>query len=616
MTVTKRVTRYVKELTAPEPSKRRAAAEALAGADERALYPLIKALSDDNAGVQDAAMRSLISIGGEVTAYMVLPLLRSGPYLRNTARVILRAIGREAVPLLRQLLRDKDDDVRKFSVDLIGEIGWCDYHDDVVALLRQDPNPNVRASAARVLGLFGYGKALPELIQALTDDEWVCFSALEALAAIGDDTAAVALESILTSPSEAVRYGALEALGRLTSPLASNALMGHLATATGMEKRLTLKSLVQAGITPHMFEVSEMLLDMLRGGDWEEKLIAARGLVDLRDETALPHLADVAGSLDRSDPASEDRLCALTGTLAAFGCGEALTGLLTDPLVRYRGKVVVAEVLGILKCAPAVPDLAVLMNSAETEVRRAGATALAAIDCAEARQALMQALSDEDGHVRTTVVASLGRTGEKDAFNAILDLLASERHADVIRESVRALVSIDEAAFIDSLTIFDGPIREAAGRWLTDTEALLMLSRDEDPRVRASAVDGLGRTRLESVAGRLVEALGDPDPDVRRAAVGAMGEIGCCYEWILSAFDDSDTWVRVAAIKGTRAFSEPGLVPRLMDLSADPAVPVALAALETLAAISDRDGFSALTVFADHPDPDVRNRAEELLERT
>jgi HEAT repeat protein len=143
-----------------------------------------------------------------------------------------------------------------------------------------------------------------------------------------------------------------------------------------------------------------------------------------------------------------------------------------------------------------------------------------------------------------------------------------------------------------------------------------MLSRDEDPRVRASAVDGLGRTRLESVAGRLVEALGDPDPDVRRAAVGAMGEIGCCYEWILSAFDDSDTWVRVAAIKGTRAFSEPGLVPRLMDLSADPAVPVALAALETLAAISDRDGFSALTVFADHPDPDVRNRAEELLERT
>jgi len=89
----------IHNLVDPDPSIRRIAAEALSEADERAIYPLIRLLRDDNAGVQDAAMRSLVAIGGEVTAYMALPLLREGPFIRNTARVILRQIGHPSVML-------------------------------------------------------------------------------------------------------------------------------------------------------------------------------------------------------------------------------------------------------------------------------------------------------------------------------------------------------------------------------------------------------------------------------------------------------------------------------------------------------------------------------------
>jgi hypothetical protein len=53
-----------------------------------------------------------------------------------------------------------------------------------------------------------------------------------------------------------------------------------------------------------------------------------------------------------------------------------------------------------------------------------------------------------------------------------------------------------------------------------------------------------------------------------------------------------------------------------MRFSVDPAGPVAAAALETLAAIDDRDCPAALAPFADHPDPDVRSRAQEIMERT
>ena len=53
----------------PDPSKRRNSAEALRDTDERAISSLIRALQDENPGVQDAPMRSIIAIVGEVTAY-------------------------------------------------------------------------------------------------------------------------------------------------------------------------------------------------------------------------------------------------------------------------------------------------------------------------------------------------------------------------------------------------------------------------------------------------------------------------------------------------------------------------------------------------------------------
>ena len=83
----------LKNLLDDDPTVRRWAAEALADCDVGAIYPLIKALKDPNTGVQDAARRSLIAIGGELTAYMTIPLLREDAYLRNTSRIIIKQIG-------------------------------------------------------------------------------------------------------------------------------------------------------------------------------------------------------------------------------------------------------------------------------------------------------------------------------------------------------------------------------------------------------------------------------------------------------------------------------------------------------------------------------------------
>ena len=256
---TKRLRKFIKDLNHEDSSERRASAEALSEGDERAVYPLIKALRDDNFGVQDAAMRSLMSIKSESTAYMVLPLLRGNAFLRNTAIMIIREVGKEAVPLLEPLLKDQDDDVRKFALDLIHDIRHCDYPEALVDMLKNDPNPNVRAAAAKTIGSLDYKEAIPELMESLkikVDEEWVCFSAIEALTNLGDDRSVQSIVALLNSPSEAIRYASIEALGNLGSPLAIKPLVDHMPGIEGFEKNAVIKSLVQIGNIPSILEVN------------------------------------------------------------------------------------------------------------------------------------------------------------------------------------------------------------------------------------------------------------------------------------------------------------------------------------------------------------------------
>lgn len=458
----KRLIKLLKDLTHVDASRRRNAAEALSGGDERAVYPLIRALSDENHGVQDAAMRSLISIGGESTAYMVLPLLRENSYLRNTAMIILKDIGTPAVSLLYPLFKDKDDDIRKFSIDLLTEIKGGVSPEKIFPLM-SDRNANVRASATKAAGIFGCREAVPRLIEALRDEEWVCFSALEALAMIRDEASAGAIASLLDSPHDTIRYAAIEALGYIGSSGSVGLLMDHLTKADDFEKKATIKSLIQIGITPSMTEISGLLMEMFRNGDWEERLITLNGIVAMKESKAVREIMDIAGSLDPADPESEEKLYRIRDALRSFGCADIFLELLKDPSVKFRGKVIIIEVVGELKCPKAVPLLINLIEEDLRDVRRASITALAGMDDEEAKQALADAVNDYDSHVRKAAVTALGVIGDKISIDPILNLLRIEKYQDVLEEAVKTLLGLDASAFLSRLEEFDERVQKIAG---------------------------------------------------------------------------------------------------------------------------------------------------------
>ena len=438
-----RITKVLKDLCHDDVARRRSAAELLSGADERALYPLLRALRDENPGVQDAAMRSLIAIGGETTAYMVIPLLREDSYLRNTAIIILKEIGGATVPLLYSLLKDKDDDVRKFALDLIIDIHQGVDHEKILPLLR-DPNQNVRASAAKAVGVVMQQNAVPHLIEALKDEEWVVFSALEALSRIKDDAAVLPIVELLESPSITLRCAAIEALGSIGSSVATEPLLAYFPAADEMGKREVVKSLVKTGVAPSMSEIADILIDMFKKGDWEERMIALKGIVDLREERAITDIVDMGGSLDPSEPESEDRLYRIKEALRDFDCGADLVRCLENPSIKYRGRVLAIEIIGELKCRRAAPSLVKLIEGDFRDVRRASMRALGEIRDDESRPALQEAITDHDSHVRKAAFGALGRIGDRSSFDLLLNLLRIEEYRDVLEEIMQSLIMLDQ----------------------------------------------------------------------------------------------------------------------------------------------------------------------------
>jgi HEAT repeat protein len=400
MIETEQLNQLLSELVHPDAKQRRSAADALSVGDERAIYPLIKALREENPGVQDAAMRSLIAIGGEVTAYMVLPLLREGPLLRNTTLVVLKEIGPPTVPLLRLLFTDKDDDIRKFAVDLIGDIKTCDYPAEVVKLMQIDPNVNVRASAAKTLAILNYREAIPALIAALRDEEWVCFSALDALSQFGDESTLLPVKVLLSSPSPALRYAAIEALGKYNAPQAGAILHEYLPKADEMEKYAVVKSLVHTGLSPSMHGVTDALMDMLKKGDWDDRLIAIRGLVDMGDKRAIPVIIDTAGLLDPSDPRDEERLVAAKQALMEFLSPNDFIEALHNPSIKFRGMVIAIDILKELGCTEAVPHIVPLLKAVSTHVVLAAMDAVSQLAEKDAPQILTMLKEHSDETIR------------------------------------------------------------------------------------------------------------------------------------------------------------------------------------------------------------------------
>ncbi len=155
-----------------------------------------------------------------------LPLLKQFLNLRDEdlqlkTFEIIRRIGPPAIPLLVDLLRHERTSIRRSAVDAL--IDLAPYTESIQPALRRalrDEDSEVAGDAARALGALGTkaGPSLRALVKALShEDAYVRIYAAEALASIGPNAgpATEDLARAVGDPIPGVRWAACEALASI-----------------------------------------------------------------------------------------------------------------------------------------------------------------------------------------------------------------------------------------------------------------------------------------------------------------------------------------------------------------------------------------------------------------
>jgi len=622
-------------LAAPEPESIREGAQ-LAGEHKLtdAIPGLVRHITSANIGVQEAVDRALRKIGGPEVVHAVIPLLRSDDApARNLAMDLLRYLGSTALPALYGLLKDNDPDVRIFAADILGSTGSAVAVSYLCHALLDDPEVNVRYQAAVSLGQLSYPESAACLNNAMEDEEWVQFSAIEALTKVRDAGSVGALIKALGKSSELVASTIVDALG----------VMGDIKVVPTLLKRLDtsptpLGNKIVRAILKIMGERSLSLLghkecDRLRGylpsaltdEDPEIQDAAVRGFAALGGAGAAAHLLQYVSRLDMERDAQ--RIVNAIEALAVIGHSPELDAALKDG-DDFTTQVAM-EVLLLADEKAAIPALISVFWDKSRDVQRGIILELASRAGTEYQDFFLDVLErHKDGNVLRGALLFLGRQGDPAVvLDKVLPFL-EHRFNDVKESALEACIALhtpEVEQHFKNLTRHEDPTQRMIGIYglgyfdiEEGIEELSLALNDESPEVRKVAVEAFGRSCpiKEEYLQRVEKKLHDESREVRMAVFDTLG---LCsnerfVESLFKGLADVDPWVRVRSAERLGENRVHEAVESLVAMLDDENTLVVIKAVQALGMIGGEAAFRALLPFLEHPEQDVSMAAEAAVD--
>lgn len=533
----------------------------------------------------------------------MIELLRSSENagLRNSACEALEKFNEKAVPVLGRYIQDEDADVRKFVIDILGNIASPAPLPLLINALK-DSDANVRSSAAENLGKIGDARAVPELL-ALLDRSNIsmCYTVLEALGRIGSP---VPLKTVMALSDEALlkkplfdclgTIGDADAVPFLIAGLGEKARHVRSAAATSI---LMLRQRLPESLTLDKIDAP---LKELAGTKFAHDFIES---VAATEKNLPEHMIKILGLI--GDPAASSLLLQgcrhdrLRGVcLNAFrkiGDEASRSLIKAYPESDQEQKCFIVYICGELQFIESVEIIRDAMESSSHVLRRVAVVAavnigdISLIPCLEAR------LDDEEHDVRVGAVESIARLAEADCADVqrIAGLLSSSHNPEKRRSSVSLYVALK----------------------LVDRLALLM--KDENANVRTAAVFALAELKDTQSVNHLVMALFDEEPNVRMAAAGALGEFGGeqSAASLILALDDQNPWVKCAALRSLASLKVAEAEPAIARLALHSDGLVLIALLRAMLEISVEAAKDLSVKALGHDDSEVVKTAIEILTR-
>ncbi len=582
------------KLASSDAEERREAAVDLGRVGRPAVPLLLRALADTDWRVRKTAVEALVALGGEdVTSGLVRHLsAEDNAGARNSAIEALAILGAASVPALLPLLKNNDPDVRKFAIDVLGDIQDRRAVPDLIDAVR-DGDENVRVAAAEALGKIRDGRAVDVLVSCLSASTqgWLDYAAAEALGEIGDERALGPLLAALDRSS--LREPVLESLGKIGNAATLAPLISGLSDPLRIVREVSIGALYSIHRKSQAAERGR-IVETIRGACGELAAVLLKEVI----ETSGGHLQRAA--------------LAILGWCGRPDAVPVLLGLLREEDMEEP----VAQALRSIG-AGAAPQLISRLHDDNVLVRRVAAVVLGDLGRREAEPALIGMLGDENGHVRGAAAEALGRLKTRSAVPALIHLLEDE-YEQVQECAIRALASVgDESATENLFRDFssrDAGMRRNIVRLLgmlgsaAAVDALAFALKDAESAVRKAVVAGLSALGGQGTLRPLLLAITDDDPEVRMLAAEALARTGAeeAGNALVPLLDDEDLWVRAAAARGLGALA-PGRFSAVLTSHLDQSSDIFLLALvEVLGRAADPAACGPLLALADHEDHEVR----------
>jgi len=243
--------------------------------------------------------------------------------------------------------------------------------------------------------------------------------------------------------------------------------------------------------------------------------------------------------------------------------------------------------------------------------------------------ALLSVLRDENAAVRLAAVQSLGNLSDPRAVDALVQALKTDTDPEVREAAAEALGEIDSPRAVPGLIAALGSEKVGAVRakiaWALGeiddkrsgaVEALGAVVRDPDAEVRRQAVWALGELEAATAVPMLIPALKDADTETRKQAAWALGEIQSkdAVEALTPVTKDADVEVRKQAVWALGNIEDKRALPALEAAVRDANVEVRRQAIESIGQLDDlHKAPPALITALKDEDEEVRKSAVEAL---
>ncbi len=468
--------------------------------DTAATDALAKIAREGASSVRGEALTALGQIGGEqATAVLASALTAGASNDTRTAAAALAQIGDERARKALLLAADADrSDVADAALDALGEVEG----DDVRNLMKRNLGGragSAQASAARYFRAHPDPAMLADLgALARHGGRESGAEALSALAAIGGKESLAAVSDLATAPGP-LQSSALQELSGMPGGKDDARKIALALIRTGGPAAHTAISLLAEDGSA---DGRQALLDAARAGDGVSG--EAMGALARRGD---PESVQVLGDLARTGKNAKMRADAL----------ESL-GQSGDPKV--------ASVL-----AAAVKDT-------DPQVRRAALDGLASLGGTQAEKVIIEASSSTDKELRGAAVQALARGPASASSTAQLEKLAKDSDRGVANSAFWSLAqhAPEKAASLAAEQMKSADVEarrtavQACHMLEPDRARELLLGglNDADPTVATVAARNLvniGDTTSQNALAALLSR-DDANPEVRRAAADALGEIG------------------------------------------------------------------------------------------